>query len=206
MKLTSDNESLAENKVLLLYIINKVGKPISSDSLLNLVLAVTDMNYFYFQQFLADLLENGYIISYYKNEHNFYDMTDFGRETLELTLDILPGIVKLRVDSNFKNELENFENEQSIITEYTPKSENNFIVSCKIVENNDTIFEIKTFAGSRNQAQEISDNWKNNANTIYPKILELLTKKSIYKSLRFIFITFYYFNKFVNYFINRHIC
>ncbi len=179
MKLTSDNESLAENKVLLLYIINKVGKPISSDSLLNLVLAVTDMNYFYFQQFLADLLENGYIISYYKNEHNFYDMTDFGRETLELTLDILPGIVKLRVDSNFKNELENFENEQSIITEYTPKSENNFIVSCKIVENNDTIFEIKTFAGSRNQAQEISDNWKNNANTIYPKILELLTEKSI---------------------------
>ena len=64
MKLTSDNETLAENKVLLLYILNKIGKPISNDALLNLVLAVTDMNYFYFQQFLLDLLENGYIINY----------------------------------------------------------------------------------------------------------------------------------------------
>lgn len=177
MKLTSNSESLAENKVLILYIINKVGKAISSDSLLNLVLSVTDMNYFYFQQFLSDLLENGYIINYYKDEHSFYDITDFGRETLELTLDILPGIMKLRVDSNFKNELETFENEHSIVTEYIPKSENNFIVTCKIVENNDTIFELKTFAGSREQAQKISDNWKANADSIYPKILDLIIEK-----------------------------
>ena len=60
--LTSDSEALAENKVLILYILNKVGKSISNDALLNLVLAVTDMNYFYFQQFLLDLLENNYII------------------------------------------------------------------------------------------------------------------------------------------------
>ena len=49
MKLTSDDQTLAENKVLILYILNKVGKDISNNSLLNLVLAVTDMNYFYFQ-------------------------------------------------------------------------------------------------------------------------------------------------------------
>ena len=33
MKLTSDNETLAENKVLILYILNKIGKPVSNDSL-----------------------------------------------------------------------------------------------------------------------------------------------------------------------------
>ena len=75
LKLTSDNETLAENKVLILYLLNKVGKPISNDALLNLVLAVTDMNYFYFQQFLLDLLENGYIMNYYKDDHSFYEIT-----------------------------------------------------------------------------------------------------------------------------------
>ena len=75
LKLTSDNETLAENKVLILYLLNKVGKPISNDSLLNLVLAVKDMNYFYFQQFLLDLLENGYIMNYYKDDHSFYEIT-----------------------------------------------------------------------------------------------------------------------------------
>ena len=77
LKLTSDSETLAENKVLILYILNKIGKPISNDSLLNLVLAVTDMNYFYFQQFLLDILESGYIVNYSKDDHSFYSITDY---------------------------------------------------------------------------------------------------------------------------------
>lgn len=177
LKLTSDNETLAENKVLILYILNKIGKPISNDALLNLVLAVTDMNYFYFQQFLLDLLENGYIMNYYKDDHSFYDITNFGKETLELTKDIIPGIIKLRVDSNFKTEMETFENEHSVIAEYTPRSENYFDISCKIVERNETIFEVKTFAGSSSQAKEIVDNWRNHADEMYPAILNILTSK-----------------------------
>ena len=50
MKLTEDNETLAENKVLILYILNQLNKPISNDSLLTLVLGAKEMNYFYFQQ------------------------------------------------------------------------------------------------------------------------------------------------------------
>ena len=37
------------------------------------------------------------------------------------------------------------------------------------MENNETVFEIKTFAGSRDEAKKIVDNWKNNAEVIYPK-------------------------------------
>ena len=46
----------------------------------------------------------------------------------------------------------------------------------EIIENNNVIFEIKTFAGSREQAKMIVDNWENNAETLYPKLLELLIK------------------------------
>ena len=177
MKLTGDNETLAENKILILYVLNKVGKAISNDSLLNLVLAVTDMNYFYFQQFLLDLIEKKYVLSFEKDEQVFYEITDSGIETLNLTQDMLAGIIKLRVDSNFKSELESFENEHSIIAEYIPKSEKNYTVTCKIVEHGDTIFEFKTIAGSREQAKDIVDNWKKRADKLYPEILELVTKK-----------------------------
>ena len=61
MKLTSDNNTLAENKVLILYILNRLTEPINNDALMQLVLSIQDMNYFYFQQFLLDLLENKYI-------------------------------------------------------------------------------------------------------------------------------------------------
>ena len=61
MKLTQDGELLAENKVLILYILDTVEKPVTNDALLELVLSIQDINYFYFQQFLLDLLENQYI-------------------------------------------------------------------------------------------------------------------------------------------------
>ena len=53
---------LAEDKILILYILKKVGKPLSYKELLELIIAVSEINYFYFQQFLSDLLEDHYII------------------------------------------------------------------------------------------------------------------------------------------------
>ena len=178
MKLTSDNETLAENKVLILYILNKIDKPVNNDELLQLVLSVEDMNYFYFQQFLLDLLENKYIEVY--DEDNFseqvYRLSTAGKEALELTKDLIPGIVKLKIDSTIKGELQDIEEEISIISEFTPEDDGGFIVTCKIIEHNKTIFEVSTSAASRDQAKSISDNWKENAVDIYPTMINLLTK------------------------------
>lgn len=182
LKITSDNETLAENKVLILYILNQVHKPITNDNLYKLVLSAIDMNYFYFQQFLLDLMSADFIVSYQKEDQTVYELTSHGKTTLDLTLDILPGIIKLKADTNLKSILDNIENEHSIIAEFTPKSEDHYIVNCKIMENNETVFEIKTFAGSRDEAKKIVDNWKNNAEIIFPNLLDTLTKNYSSKS------------------------
>ena len=72
-------------------------------------------------------------------------------------------------------ELDTFENEHTVIAEYIPISENEYTVNCRIIDNNDTIFEIKTFAGSREQAKKLVDNWHKNADKLYPSILDILT-------------------------------
>lgn len=177
MKLTSDNETLAENKVLILYILGKLKKPITNDSLYKLVLSAFEMNYFYFQQFLLDLIESKFVIGFPKENQTVYEITELGKNTLELTIDILPGIIKLKLDTNFKNLLKSSEEEYSVIAEYIPRTENHYIVDCRIMEDHETTFEVKTFASSREQAKEIVDNWKANATSIYPQILNLLTTK-----------------------------
>ncbi len=178
MKITSDNETLAENKVLILYVLDTVNKPITNDALYSIVSSATDLNYFYFQQFLLDLIEVKYVVCYTKETQDVYELTESGKNTLDLTLDILPGIIKLKVDTNLKSSIEMFENAQSVVAEYIPKSENEYEVQCKIVENNEVIFDIKTFAYSREQAQNIVDNWKKNASKLYPKLIGLLTKNT----------------------------
>ena len=177
MKITSDNETLAKNKVLILYTLDKVGKPITNDELYTIIKSVYDLNYFYFEQFLLNLIDAKCIISFEKGIQTFYKLTDKGKDTLNLTSDMLPGIEKLKIDTNFKNNLEISENEQSIIAEFIPKSENEYEVKCQIIENGEIIFEIKTLAYSMQQAQSIIDNWKKNASTLYPKILSILTNK-----------------------------
>jgi len=82
--------------------------------------------------------------------------------------------MKLKADNIFEKEFSTIEEESSVIAEFIPKNENEYTIKCKIVENNETIFEVRTFAGSRERAKRIVENWNQNANTIYPKILNLL--------------------------------
>ena len=168
------NEDLAENKVLILYLLNKLSDGIKSDNLYKIVSSANSINYFYFQELLTDLIDTHLIGSFTKDENNFIKITSEGVNALELTKSLLPGILKLKADNVFKNEILDIVEESSIVTEFIPKDENNYTVKCKIVEKNDTIFEISAYAGSRERAKQISDNWKNNANKIYPQIINLL--------------------------------
>lgn len=176
MKLTSNDETLAESKVLILYILNSVQKAINNNTLYKIVLSVLDMNYFYFQQFLLDLIKSDFVLTYEQEEQHMYLITEKGVKTLELTEDILPGILKLQVDTNLKYTLDDANEENSIVAEYTPINENYYNVTCKIMENNECLFEVKTFAGSREQAKQIVDNWKRHAGVMYPDLLKILAQ------------------------------
>ena len=167
-------QDLAENKVLILYLINKLPDGIKSDNLFKIVSSTNGINYFYFQELLSDLIATNLVGSFTKDEDTFIKITSEGENSLSLTKSLLPGILKLKADNVFKAEVSEIVEESSIITEYIPKDENNYTVKCKIVEKNEILFEISAFAGSRERAKQISDNWKNNANNLYPKIIDLL--------------------------------
>ena len=168
------NEDLAENKVLILYLLNKLSDGIKSDNLYKIVSSTNNINYFYYQELITDLINTNLIGSFTKDEDTFIKITSEGENALSLTKSLLPGILKLKADNVFKAEVSTIAEESSVVTEYIPRDENNYTVKCKIVEKNDVIFEVSAFAGSRDRAKQISDNWKNNATRIYPQIIDLL--------------------------------
>lgn len=177
MKLASSNETLAENKVLILYLLHKIAKPISNDNLYQLVISTQEINYFYFQQFLLDLIETKYIKNEILENESLYEITELGKNALVLVEDLLPGIIKLKTDGTLKgNLLSTMEEKNSVTSEYIPVSKNEYSVKCKIIENYKTIFEITTYAGSREKAKQISDYWNKSAIEIYPKLLHLLSE------------------------------
>lgn len=177
MKLNEENDILAENKVIILYVLNKLNKPIDNDSLLKLILSIKDMNYFYFQQFLLDLLENSYIIGYTEDEKTMYKITDAGIETLSLTNDILPGILKLQIDNALSQNVQDVQYDEHAVSEFTPRNENEFLVTCRLLQNNMTIFEVKLQAESVENAKFISEKWEKHYDEIYPIVKGILSDK-----------------------------
>lgn len=176
MMSNSDNTTaLAENKVLILYILDQIPEGIIEDGLFKIITSINDVNYFYFKQVLTDSLDSKLVGIFTKEEEEpVLKITSEGKSALGLTKDVLPGILKLKADNVFKKELSSITEEASVIAEFIPKNENDYTVKCKIVENNETIFEVKTFAGSRDRAKRIVDNWNSHASSIYPKMLDLL--------------------------------
>ena len=170
MMSSSDNTTaLAENKVLILYILNQLNSGIIEDGLYKIIASINDVNYFYFKEVLTDL---GIVT---KDEaESVLKITTEGKNALNLTQDVLPGLLKLKADNVFKKEISSITDETSVIAEFIPKNENDYTIKCKISDNNETIFEVKTFAGSRDRAKRIVDNWNKNASKIYPKILDIL--------------------------------
>lgn len=177
---SSDNTAtLAENKVLILYILNKTPSGISESGLYKIISSINDVNYFYFKEVLTDLLDSKLVGNFTKDEEeSVLRITSEGKNALSLTIDVLPGILELKADNVFKKEFPSITDETSVIAEFIPKNENDYTIKCKIIEKNETIFEVKTFAGSRDRAKKIVHNWNKNASKIYPKILDILLEDS----------------------------
>ena len=86
MQYTSDDAlAVAENKILMLYILEKVKKDIAYKVYLELVTTLTEINYFVFHETLEELIEEGYIlkeekIRYIDGDKTFDEVLKEGQE------------------------------------------------------------------------------------------------------------------------------
>ena len=99
MKINSSEDNLAENKVLILYLLDQINSDITNDGLFKIVSLTNGLNYFYFQQFLTDLVDSNLVGSYSKDDETVFKITSKGKDAFSLTKDLLPGILKLKADN-----------------------------------------------------------------------------------------------------------
>lgn len=168
-------ELLAENKLILLYLMHTVKCKLSNLQILKLLYDFEDFNYYYFQHILSDLVEKNYIMSYKQNDEWMYEITPLGSEVLELTENMLPGIVKHKIDVLTKELLKDVKTELIVSAEYVPETDNTYTTKCKLEEDNQIIFELNILCGSQAEAKKIAENWRTNANQYYNDIIKMFS-------------------------------
>lgn len=165
---------LAENKLMLLYIFNKLRFPISNNQVTQIILENNLMNYFTLQQYIAELISAGFIKYCQNEEKSRLIISNEGSKVLHLFKNRIPAEKTEELDNYLNKQMDNIKREVTVTADYTIEHKDNFIVSLKAVENNSIIIDIKLNVASNKQARDICQKWKSNSSYIYSKLMELL--------------------------------
>jgi len=172
----SNANEMAENKLILLYIMELVKMPISDFQITQIILENRLMNYFVFQQLLDEIISGGLAQRAVDKGRVFYSIVPEGGKMLDLFPKHIPEGIKSALKNIINSKSREIKKEVSIIADYTPESESKYTVSCEVREGDLTLIDLKVAVGSKEDAKSICGNWKSHASIIYRDIIETLTK------------------------------
>ncbi len=169
---TDNTEELAQNKLLILYIIKKASYDFSKEALTEFILSKDYMNYFLFQQYMLELSESHFIEIDNSYEENIL-LLEKGDLALDLFETKVPQALKDELDEVFKVEEAVKKKESQIVSEYFEKENNQYTVNLKLIENEETLFSLYLNVASASQAESICNTWKADPDKIYQGIVNM---------------------------------
>lgn len=170
-----NTEELAQNKLLLLYLIKSSATPFNNNDITEFVLDKDYMNYFLVQQYLIELVEAEFIEIAEIDSDDVYLILEKGEIALSYFEERIPNKIKEELNTEFdKIEIQEKINTQ-VLTEYYPKDNDQYVVNLKLVENEETLFSLYLDVATKKQADLICGRWKENTESIYQNVINLLT-------------------------------
>ena len=165
---------LAENKLLVLFIIKTVKFPISNSQLTDIVLENGFINYFVLQQYISELISSKFLTYKDINDKKLLSITEKGSNVLSFFKDRIPENKISSIEEYLKNKLEQIKKELTLSASYTVSEDSSFIVSLKALENETLLMDLKLSVASNKQAMDLCNKWKTSSAEIYNKIVHLL--------------------------------
>jgi predicted transcriptional regulator len=176
MSSLASNKELAQNKLILLYIIEKVNMPISNLQITKIVLGNKFMNYFLLQQYLNELCDDKLLELENVDDKSLYKITSKGERFLSYFPELVPAGIKSTINSLLSEIKKNIRNETLITADFFPESKDGYIVYCKIHEDDFPLINLELAVGTKSDARLVCKNWEQYSQDIYAEIIELLTK------------------------------
>ena len=165
-----------DNKIIILYILEKNSKPLSVEQIAKFCEDFDDITYFDICTYIQELKSNGYIEEIYTQSNgSSYVITASGLSTLQELLELIPGVNLHNIKKIISKNIVKAKTDFSIDNVVVPVNDA-FKVTCTIKEDKDEIVSITMYAANKDHARNITRNWNNNAEEIYDKLLEMMTR------------------------------
>lgn len=166
---------LAENKLLLLYILNKIKNPVSNSYITEIILESSLLNYFHLQQYLGELADSGLLDSIKHEKRQMYSLSQKGKSVLDYFQNRISASKKSIMDDFLANLKEINDKSIDIAANYFPEENGNYTVVCRLSENDICLIELKLNASTMERAENMCSGWKENAPRLYNRIVDSIT-------------------------------
>ena len=165
---------LAENKLLVLYVIKSLRQAISKTQLTEIILENNFINYFTLQQYISELETAEFVEYIEKNNKKLITITTKGENVLSIFNDRISPIKRDIIDNYISKTIDNIKKELTIHSDYTIEKNNSFIVNLKALEDETLLIDLKISVPTKKQATSLCNRWKENPSDIYTKIVQVL--------------------------------
>ena len=166
-----------ENRLLLLYLIDKMDLPLSRSQITDYIIQAEYMDYYTLQQALGDMVDGGYLDGTSDNNTTRYTITDEGLQTLEYFEKHIPPSVRNRINQYVKESRGDIKRAfENTATFFPNEAGDEFLVKCGVYEESRVLMELTISVDTREQARLIQNNWKANAKTLYGEIIGRLAR------------------------------
>jgi predicted transcriptional regulator len=172
-----DNKSKsALNKLIVLYILDKIEISLTNTQITNIILENNIINYFSLQESVAELEKSDLVKLEESQEKLTYQISETGQRTVAMFQDKIPKSVKTLINDYITKNKDRIKKESEIFADFSKNNENEYIVNLKVIENEIVLIDLKLNVVSAKQAKLICEKWKSSSGKIYGQIMDSLIK------------------------------
>lgn len=160
-------EAFTIYKLIILYTLNRVNSPLTLGLISDYITEHGYTNYFNVQNAFAELLDAELISCSKTYNTSYYQITDTGRETLELFGSSLSHEIQQEIDLYLKKNNHKIIDRIAVLSDYTLLDNGEYIASCSLTENKHTLFGITISVPTEEDALKICSNWRGKCDELY---------------------------------------
>ncbi|MBQ9545468.1 MAG: DUF4364 family protein [Clostridia bacterium] len=157
-------------KVIILYLLRELGRPLSFSALSEIIIYDGKVNYFVFASCLVDLADRGMV----DRNNDVYSINALGLELLGEVEDGLLDSVKTRMLRSAARVFA-FNRSGSVITSDIVPKNDGYDLLCTIKDNKYDLVELKLYVDTKEEAEFLKSHFDDNAEIVYRGILALLS-------------------------------
>ena len=158
-------------KLLVLFVLNRLTRPVSLLALSDLVLGESSVNYFDYIDALSSLVKTGHVTEL---DEDRYLITNKGIRNLAEFETRIPYTVRLRVGTAAERMSRVLMRNAMVKVGHEPREDGGFTVHLSLSDGLGPIISMDLLAGSEKQAETMERNFHKNAEEYYGRIANML--------------------------------